>query len=127
MDVLSPQVSSFQAEHIIAADWGIAMPLTTLHMGNLPLREEAFSLLPEKPSEPQEADVHDAFALRNAIWIAHTAGNETFLGVNARLEKMAAEAGHHKVHITAVMDHNGRPIFDVFRMMPGAEAAAKTP
>lgn len=114
---LSCKVSSFENAQIITADWGIANPLFTLGSGSLSLREEAYSLLSKNPSKVQKDDVYGAFAQRNAIWLAHTPGNETFAGVNTRLEKMAAEAGYRKMRIGTVADHNGRPIYEIFRLM----------
>jgi len=123
MPSLSRQISNFQNETVIVADWGIANPIQTLHRGALPLREVAYSLVPIAPSKAQEQEIDEAFAQRNAIWITHTAGNETFLGVNARLEKIAAEVGYREARIMTVPDHNGRPIFEVFRVVPNTHAA----
>ena len=116
---LSIQMPGFQAGKIFVADWGIFNPLSTLHQGKLPLQEEAFTFLSDHPSAFAEHEVLEAFAETNSIWVSHTAGNEIFLGANARLERMAATAGYQKVELCEVRNRDQRPMFEVFRIVPG--------
>lgn|GEM_PF-6758439 len=60
----------------------------------------------------------EAFAAKNSIWVVHTAGNEMFAGVNARLDKMASADGYQKIELGQVRDGNQVPIFDIFRTVP---------
>ncbi len=115
---LSDQLPSFQAEQIFIPDWGIINPLVTLSKGSLPLRWEAEAFASDHPRPAAVHDAVEAFAARNSIWVAHTAGNEMFAGVNARLDKMASAAGYRKIELGQVRDESQGPIFEIFRIVP---------
>ncbi len=121
--VLSSQVPGFHADKIVIGDWGIAYQLLALHQGRLPLEEEEYTFLPDPPSEAAEQEALRAFAEKNSIWVTHTAGNETFLGVNSRIARMASSAGYRRIDLGQVRDRNQRPIFEIFRLMPAAGTA----
>ena len=114
---LSKQIPGFQAEEIFIPDWGIINPLTTLSRGTLPLRWEADVFSSDHPSVAAQHDALEAFAVKNSIWVIHTAGNEMFAGVNARLEKMVCAAGYQEIELRQVRDQNQIPVFEVFRIV----------
>jgi hypothetical protein len=118
---LYDKVPDFQAEQIYIPDWGILNPLSTLSKGRLPLRWEAAAFSSDHPSAAAEHDALEAFAAKNSIWVVHTAGNEMFAGVNARLDKMASAAGYRKIELGQVRDRNQTPIFEIFRTVTGPE------
>jgi len=120
---LSNQIPGFQAEQIFLPDWGIINPLTTLSRGRLPLRWAGAAFSSDHPSEIAVHDALKAFAAKNSIWVEHTAENEMFAGVNARLDKMASEAGYQKIELRQVRDQNQKAIFDIFCILPSTEAA----
>ena len=115
---LYDQLPGFQAEQIYIPDWGILNPLSTLSKGRLPLRWEADAFSSDNPPATAVRDALEAFAAKNSIWVVHTAGNEMFAGVNARLDRMTAAAGYRKIELRQVRDGNNVAIFDVFRTVP---------
>ncbi len=106
---------------IITGDWGISNPLLTLRQGTGPVWELAYTFLSDPPSSLDEHAALEAFAEKESIWVSHTAGNEIFSGVNARVEKMAVAAGYQKIELGQVRDRNQRPMFDVFRFVPNTK------
>jgi hypothetical protein len=120
---LSNQIPRIQTQKIFIPDWGVFNPLTTLSQGDLPLQLEFDAFASEHPSAAAEKEALEAFAAKDSIWILHTAGNEMFAGVNARLNKMASAAGHQEVKLAQVPDANNVPIFEILRIVPGYESA----
>jgi hypothetical protein len=90
----------------------------TLSKGKLPLRWEADAFSSDHPRATAVHDALEAFAAKNSIWVEHTAGNEMFAGVNARLDKMASAAGYQKIELRQVRDGNNAPVFEIFRIEP---------
>ena len=127
---LSNELPDFHAAQIFIPDWGIINPLTTLSRGRLPVRWEGDPFSSDSPSPAAARDALEAFATGNSIWVTHTAANEMIAGANARLDKMAAADGYHKIELGQVSDSNQRTIFEVFRIVPGSgvvlHAARKT-
>jgi len=105
---LSDAVMEIPAGRIVVTDWGIRNPLELMHRGALTLIEADGS---------NKAAI---FANRESLWISHTDGNEQYLGVNARLAATLTSAGYQKQSVTTISDRNGRPIFELFRVIPGA-------
>ena len=54
----------------------------------------------------------------NHVFILHTDPYEVFAGVNARLRRMLDAYGYRKEMLNVVLDSNGRPVFEVFRIRP---------
>jgi Dolichyl-phosphate-mannose-protein mannosyltransferase len=116
---LSDQIPGFQADRIFVPDWGVFNPLTTLSQGQLPLQLEFDAFSSDHPSAAAQHEALEAFAAKNSIWVVHTAGNEMFAGVNARLDKMVSAAGYRKIELRQVRDQNQTPVFEIFRIVRG--------
>lgn len=115
---LSDRLSTYQASTIIAADWGIANPVMTLHRGKLPVQRIVLdAFLTDQPTEHQRSDAQKIFRTDNALWIAHTSGNEAFPGINAGLDHMIATSGYRRAEINTIRDRNNRPVFTLFRLV----------
>ena len=50
----------------------------------------------DAPTPADIAEATQSFAEKNAVWLGHTAGNEQFTGVNARLVKLSTTLGCRK-------------------------------
>ena len=53
----------------------------------------------------------------DAIFVEHVPGREVTTGVDQRLERAAIASGLRKEPIRAISDSNGRPVFEVFRLV----------
>ncbi|MCU1328423.1 MAG: hypothetical protein JWN34_3793 [Bryobacterales bacterium] len=115
LDNLAQVVDHKRASWYGLVDWGYLTGLQLFHEGDLPL----FS--PHIPAEGQElSDADRPELLREVsnpefLFIRHTDDKQMFPGVNQRLHKAAASLGYSEVVEKTVADHNGRPVFELFR------------
>ncbi len=112
IDPLSACLRASPARHVYVVDWGIVNPLRVLSGGKLPL-DLAPEETPEGPNS--QADTLKALGAKDAVFIAHTEGNEVFPGVNARMEALARSAGYRPETLKVIADRHHRPIFQVYR------------
>jgi len=101
-DAINPllQDSTFtSASPICLPDWGLADPLQVLFKGTLPLRNPDSSYL----------------KIPEALWVSHVTGQESYPGLNNRLEAEATSQGLRKVPVKTYYDSHGNPIFETFR------------
>jgi len=119
---LSEAVAKIPADRIVVNDWGILNPLELMHRGALPLMWAEDPYFPVNATEADRTYKAAILADRETLWISHTEGNEQFPGVNARLTATLASAGYQKQPVTTIADRNGRPTFQLFRVVPSAPA-----
>jgi 4-amino-4-deoxy-L-arabinose transferase-like glycosyltransferase len=112
IDPLSIYLRSSPARHMYVADWGIINSLRILNGGELPLDLAPAELAPDPNSR---ASAVKALVAEDAVFIAHTSGNEIFPGVNARTDALVQPAGYHPEVVKLIADRNHRPVFQVYR------------
>jgi hypothetical protein len=110
------------ARAIYAGDWGVKPALVVMGRGRTPVRWAAAWLMSDDPGPAGRAQALAGIADAEGAWVQFTDGNEQFNGVNARLERMAREAGFEKEPIAIYKDCNGRPMIQAFRFRRRAGA-----
>ncbi len=108
---LSAYLRTCKARRIYVVDWGMMNSLRILNAGALPLDLAAES----------------GVSVPDAVFIAHTPGNEIFQGVNSRMDDLARSAGERKETLKVIDDRHDRPIFQVYRYVPAGENRASVP
>ena len=121
---LSDDLTAFAGRPVYVIDWGMANPLAFLHQGRLNLKFGSGPLMDDSPSEAQQKAVRAMIANPGAVFVAHIAGEEMFPMVNERLDRVAASLGFRKELLQTAADSNGRPRFEVFQFVPGADPGA---
>lgn len=116
---LSARVGSYGAPKIFITDWGIANGLALLQEGRLP-QETIDDLFPANSTiNPGREEIRArTFGNREAIYVGHIASQEALHGIGERVTLAAAAAGLRKQVIETVPDSNGRPVFEIFRLVP---------
>lgn len=119
---LSEKVGSYSASSIYVTDWGMWNTLALLHQGRLRISgiDDLFSdaAANQGPNPERQELVDRVLADRDAIFVGHVPEQEVFKGVSERLVKSAEMAGLSKQEIETISDSNGRPMFDIFRIVP---------
>ena len=103
---------------VLATDWGIVGPLTTMSKARFPIYGISDLLTTDALTDTQQNLLSDAIAAPSNIFVAHADGSELFSGVNARLQTFAQKRGFEKTLLHSVYDRHGRTIFEVFRFRP---------
>jgi len=114
---LSTYLRRTSARRVWVVDWGILNSLRILNAGKLPL-----DLTPQEiPGDAQsQAAAVRAMGVDDAVFLAHTPGNEMFLGVNAALDRAARAAGLRHEVLAIINDGHHRPVFQVYRYVEAA-------
>jgi hypothetical protein len=107
-------------------DWGMFDNLRLLNRGALPLRVGDDPLSKPQLTAADRTEVLRRLAEPGAVFVGHPDGAELFPGVNAKLRKIAAEAGYRQEMMATIPDRNGRIIFEVIRFVRPAAAAGPT-
>lgn len=110
-DVLDPKMAS----DIYIVDWGYLNGIRLLHEGDLPLRIATDPLVKPVIGEDERKLILAMIDSPERLFVAHTAGNEMFPGLNDKLRNTAAQLGYHEELVRTVGDRNGRQIFEIFR------------
>jgi len=115
IDPLSAYLPTSPARRMYVVDWGILNSLRILNGGKLPLD----LALTEVPGDPKSrVNAVKALAAQDAVFIAHTSGNEILPGMNAGMDALARSAGYRPEVVKVIADRNRRPIFQVYRYVP---------
>jgi len=116
---LGEMYSSGHTTMIYITDWGMWNTLAMMHQGRLPI-VGVDDLFPANPMPDGERDemLRKIFTNRGAIFVGHVAGQEVFAGLRERIERTAETAGLGKQVVELVPDSNGRPMFEIFRLIP---------
>jgi hypothetical protein len=104
---LSDKLSQIQSPHIVVDDWGIANALLVLHRGQLPV------VMADSRGWDRARATED-------VWIGHTPEYQQRAGANESIVQAARSAGFEKQMIETVPDRNGRPVFEIFRLVPAS-------
>jgi len=112
---LADYLKQLAPTRIYVVDWGMFDSLRLLDEGRLHLFVGSGPFSNESMSDADRREAAGMLADRDAVFLNHTAGNEQFPGVTARLQAMAAAAGYEKQTLKIIPDRMGRPIFEVYR------------
>lgn len=114
---LADPVSPNDEHPIYVVDWGMLNTLALFHQGRLLLRPDDSPFSTDTPSESDLRAIAFMFSDPAAIFVGHVPSREVTQGVDERLERAAAESGLRKELIRGIADSNGRPVFEVFRLV----------
>jgi hypothetical protein len=99
-------------------DWGILNTLALTHQGRLNLRSGDPPYFTDHPSPAERAEIDYMLHDRDAVFVGHTAAYEVEAGVRNRVEQAVAAAGLRKEVEQTIVDSNGRPVFEIYRIAP---------
>jgi hypothetical protein len=117
-DALFPLAKALPAgSTIYVVDWGMYNTLLLFHPKGVMLHTGNEPFMDATMSEAQTRQAHAMLDDPNALFVGHAAAKEVFEGVDARLEKYAESRGLRKQVVQAIADSNGRPLFEVFRLV----------
>lgn len=111
---LPPALKRTGASQIYAVDWGLFDNLRLLSRGTLPM-EVGGEPLKENPGPQDWEALRRELSSLGAVFLAWAEGREPTPGINARLRRMAAEAGYTLDPVETIEDRNGRPAFLILR------------
>ncbi len=114
---LSERLKQLHTKAIYLNDWGMLNGLTTLSMGELPLRVVNNPLAKQGVDSEDRRVVLARISETGAVFVSHADGIEIYKGINAKLVALAGEGGYRREPISEVADRNGRKIFEVFRFI----------
>ena len=119
-DAIYPLASSLEGSRdtVYVTDWGIYDSVYLLRHGHLKMRLVSGALTADSPNETEQKEIRDMLADRSALLVAHVREREIFPNIGKHLDALAAGSGLRKQMVTQVADSNGRPIFEVFRLVP---------
>ncbi len=105
------------ARHVYVMDWGMFDALRILDRGRLPLVVGGDPVVKESMDDTDRRILDEMLASEGGVYVGHTDGNEIFPGVSARLRAYAEAAGYRKEVQKVISDRNGRPMFEVYRLV----------
>jgi len=118
-DAIYPLSDSIQdpSSEVFLMDWGMFQPLRMLHQGRIKIFAGFDPVMTDAPDEAQRRTIDNMLTSAQAVFIAHTPGNEVFPVPNRRFENLAATRGFSKEILRTVPDRHGRKIFEVYRFV----------
>ena len=114
---LSAAIPEQPGQTIYVLDWGMLHSLALLHRGKLTLRMASDPFMTDTPSEHDRNYIEFLLKDRGALFVAHVPEREVFQGVGKRAEVASRAAGFRKELLGSYPDSNGRPVFEVFRLV----------
>jgi 4-amino-4-deoxy-L-arabinose transferase-like glycosyltransferase len=118
---LNAYLKDVPASRMFCVDWGILDSLRLLSRGRLPVRVGSDPVSKPQLTQDDVEVVRNWVKERDHLFIAHTEGNEFFLGANAQLVKTAAALGYERELLRTIGDRYGRAVFEVYRFRPVSE------
>lgn len=118
MEELSSTLDPRAGKTVYITDWGLYDSLNLLHRGELKLHNIASVLLDD------QVDAYEADLLRSleadsdALVVGHVAEREVYPGSAGRLDGHLVQAGLRREVFRVVADTNGRPMFELARIVP---------
>jgi hypothetical protein len=114
---LSESLADRSGQMLYVTDWGIYDSLNLLHRGQLPLTIATDFAL-DNPNPQQVEGFNRMLSNPNGLFIGHIPQEEFFVGGTKHLENFAATAGKRREIVRIVPDSNGRPMFEISRVVP---------
>jgi hypothetical protein len=115
---LSAALKEQADQTIYLGDWGMVNSLNLPLQGRLDLKELGGQLNIDSPNPSDNEDIARAFRDPNGLLVTHTAGNEIFPNVGNHLAERLKEAKLRREVLRVIPDSNGRPIFEISRIVP---------
>ncbi len=115
---LATQLASEGGRNIYILDWGMFDSLRLLGRGTLRLAFPVGPFLNADMTDTDAAEAKRLFSDPNGTFVTHTAGNAVFTDVPARFEAALQAAGYSRDSVRIISDRTGRPVFEVFRLVP---------
>ncbi len=115
---LSDAIPEKPDQRIYILDWGMINSLALLHRGRLTLRVANDAFLTDTPSAAEQRSIAYMLKDRDALFVDHVPEREVFKGVGKRAGEAAERAGLRKDLLGTYADTNGRPVFELFRLIP---------
>ena len=117
---LSDYLKTVPARDVFVLDWGMFDNLRALNRGTLNLLVgDVFS---RDAMSEEDRKTARSIAQPENLFLAHTAGNEFDPRVSKQLAQWTREEGYRKQVLRTIPDRNGRPIFEVFRLIRVSES-----
>jgi hypothetical protein len=116
---LSDHMSTVPARFVFSVDWGIMDSLRLLNRGKLPLRVGTDPISKAELTAGDREFLARMIGDPSHVFINHTKDFEFFQGVNAKLVAYAEAAGYRRVIEAEIADSNGRPVYEVYRLVKG--------
>lgn len=116
--------ASLTEDRLYITEWGIASSLAMFPHGTIQLAMLDRPFVSDTPTDEQMRDRDRAFTDPHGVFIEHSEGQESFAGSRRRFADALQAAGLRKNVFDVVCDVNGRPRFQLFRLVP---SAPKTP
>jgi hypothetical protein len=112
---LSDRLRQTRADHIFMMDWGTIDNVRMLTRGRLPIHVGMDAV---DKDQPDRALFQRMIELPNSVFVSFTERWEQTEGVNRRLAALAAELGYRIELVELIKDRNGRPVFQIARIVP---------
>jgi len=115
---LSAAIPEQPGQAIYVLDWGMLHSLALLHRGKLTLYMGSDPFMTDTPSADERNLIDFLLKDHEAWFVAHVPEREEFKGVGKRADEAFRAAGFRKELLGSYPDSNGRPVFEVFRLVP---------
>jgi hypothetical protein len=118
---LSDRLRQTRADHIFMMDWGTIDNVRMLTRGRLPIHVGMDAVDKDRPDR---ALFQRMIELPNSVFVSFTERWEQTEGVDRRLAALARELGYRIELAELIKDRNGRPVFQIARIVPDRIPAA---
>jgi hypothetical protein len=102
---------------VYVVDWGMLNTLALFHQGRLLLRPADEFFTTDSPTAFQQEQIDLMFAIPGALFVGHVPDREVTPGITEHFTQAARARGYRKDSIQTIPDSNGRPVFEVFRLV----------
>lgn len=121
---LAEKLKTIRTTRTFVLDWGILNSVRLLNRGAVDLVPVNDPFMDDQPSASNREFGLLCIRFPGAIFVSHVPGKEEFSGVYERSGVMAGSVGYHRDVIDRISDSNGRPVFEIFRFLPGETASS---
>ena len=106
-------IHKMDKEAVCAVDWGFRDTLRMFERGKVQL-----PVTVDPVSEDGWRDSLFQISQPKYVFLSHTAGNESFPGITARLVQFAESKGFRQINYQSFADSNGRKTVEFFQFAP---------
>lgn len=114
---LAARLEKLGADHIFIMDWGLMDNVRMLTAGRLPIHVGSDAVTSDSPAEAERSLFRRMVEMPNSVFVSFTDRWEQTPGLNRRIAARAADIGFRVGPVELVHDRNGRPIFQVIRII----------
>jgi hypothetical protein len=124
---LADYLKEAPSSNIFCMDWGILDSLRLLDRGKLPVRVGTDPISKTELTGEDRDYLKRMLSGEDYLFINHTRDFEFFEGVNDKLVRYAGNAGYGRQVLARIPDSYGRPVYEVYRLVPSAVQIPRTP